>query len=197
VERALALLQGDTFIGHVDQVATVSSEVGGKALKVEATMSLDVSGPDLSAHLESAAAKLDSDIVIVGHSAYTRSKGGNWKTVPRAAVAGSLASLIAALTLVSSPAQLRDLGLETIDGRSLHHLTAASTIPYSTTAGTVGKYDAFDFYVAEDGTPVLFRSAFSAKQGATPISGTTELRYSKIGGPIVIVAPKDAPTPSG
>lgn len=199
VERALKLLQGDTFIGHVDQVATATSDVGGKTVEVRATMSLDVSGPDLSAHVEGGAgtAKIDTDVVIVGRLAYTRSNGGAWKVGPRAAVAGSITSLIAALTLVSKPTDLRDAGLETIDGRSLHHLTAASTIPYSTSSGTVGTYDTFDFYVGDDGTPVLFKSAFTGKQGATTIGGTIDLRYSRIGGPIAITAPTDAPAPSG
>jgi hypothetical protein len=199
VERALAVLHSDTFAGHVDQVQTASTVIAGKDFEIVATMSLDVSGPDLSAHLESGTekVKVDSDIVIVGRSAYTRSKGGRWTTVPRAAVAGSLTSLVAALTIVSTPAQLRDVGLETIDGRSVHHLAAASKIPYSTSSGTTGRYDTFDLFVADDGTPVLFKSEFTGEQGGTPITGTTEVRYSKIGGPISISAPKDGPTPSG
>lgn len=195
-ERVVALLQSDTFVGHVDQVTTGTTVAGSKSNEVKVTLTLDVDGADLSAHLggTSAGQTIDTDIVIVGRTGYVRSNGGAWKTAPRAAVAGSVASLITALTLVTSAAQLKDLGVETVDGRSLHHLTAASTIPYTTSSGTVGQYDTFEFYVEEDGTPVLFKSSFTGTQRGVTISGTTELRYSKIGGPITIVPPADAPS---
>jgi hypothetical protein len=192
----VALLQSDSFVGHVDQVATGTSVAGSKSVHVNVTLSLDVNGADLSAHLSGTSADqtIDSDIVIVGTTAYVRSKGGEWQTAPRAAVASSVTSLITALTLVTSASQLKDLGVESVDGRSLHHLTAASTIPYTTSSGTVGRYDTFEFYVEDDGTPVLFKSSFTGTQGGTTISGTTELRYSRIGGPITIVPPAVAPS---
>lgn len=195
-DRMVALLQSDTFVGHVDQVTTGTSVAESTTDEARLTITLDVNGPDLSGHLggTTAGKTIDTDIVIVGTTAYVRTDRGAWKTAPRAAAASSVVSLITGLTVVSSASQLKDLGIETIDGRSLHHLTAASTIPYTTTSGTVGHYETFEFYVEEDGTPVRFESSFAGTQGTVTISGTTEVRYSKIGGPITIVPPADVPS---
>ena len=51
-----------------------------------------------------------------------------------------------------------------------------------------GTYDSFDIWVEEDGTPVLARGKISVVGAyGMEIKGTSELRFSKFGGPIEIV----------
>ena len=106
-------------------------------------------------------------------------------------------NLVNAMRLTTDPADLRYVGLETVEGRQLHHLTSSRPIPYTPANGGTGQYDVFDVWIEEDGTPVLARTAFSATDAAgNKANGTTEFRYSKFGGPIQIVAPAVAPTAS-
>ena len=83
----------------------------------------------------------------------------------------------------------RYVGLETIDGQGLHHLTALpGRVPY-----TSGTFDALDLYVLADGTPVLMQGVFTNKAPGVTVVGKTAVKYSDFGGPITIEAPSPAP----
>lgn len=195
-EAVVAALAREPMITHLEQTATAMRAGGTAKDAVVATLSGDVSGDDMSLHLTTSVAGRSSeqDIVVVGDSAYSRKDGGAWQKGPRASIAASIDNLIKAMRLTDNPADLRYIGVETVDGRPLHHATASRTIPYTPASGGTGQYDVFDIWFERDGTPVLARTAFSATDPAgTKATGTTEFRYSRFGGPIQIVAPSVAP----
>jgi hypothetical protein len=137
----------------------------------------------------------DQDFVVVGDSAYERSAGGAWTKAPRSAVTTTIDNAIKTIRLTSDPAELAHVGLETVDGRQLHHLTGTAKILSNPASGGVGQFDAFDVWVEEDGTPVLAKTSFSASDATgSKITGSTEFHYSKFGGPIPIAAPSVAPS---
>ncbi len=188
-EAAVAKLQAEPLIAHVDQVATVAA--GGQEVTV--TSASDFSGPDFHVVLTVTAGSEsnEQEIVVVGGQAWARDGAeGELTSVPVAALETTVAGLYDAIRLVDDPEALRFVGVETIDGQELQHLTANGTIPYVPASGGTGQYDAFDLYVLEDGTPVLARTEFSATNPlGLDASGTTDFEFSNWGGPITIEPP--------
>lgn len=181
------------LITHLEQTAKAKQ---GNGMTADVTLSADISGDDMSLRLSTSFAGKTTrqDVVVVGDWAYTRTDGGAWSRSPRAISAAALDGVIKAIRLTDDPADLKYVGIETIDGRHLDHLTASRTIPYAPSSGSTGRFDAFDIWAEADGTPVLARTAFSATSNAVKITGTTESHYSKFGGPIEIAAPSVAPS---
>jgi hypothetical protein len=104
----------------------------------------------------------------------------------------NIQDVIRTLPPIRNPAQLRYVGVETIDKVKLHRLTAVRPFTYVVSLGQEGTFDTLDIWVDEDGTPVLARGKVSAiGPYGVEIKGTNELRFSKFGGPIAIAAPKD------
>ena len=111
--------------------------------------------------------------------------------MPRDVAEAEVAGLVQNMRLVTDPLDLRYVGAEEVDGRELHHLTASRAIPYAPGAGGSGNYDVFDIWIEEDGTPVLAKTAFSARDPTgVEVTGTTNFEFSNVGGPIEIVAPE-------
>jgi hypothetical protein len=193
VVALVTALRSEPLITHLEQAAKAKQADGPT---VEVGISADISGDDMALHLTTTFSGKTSkqDVVVVGDWAYIRADGGPWKQTPKAVAQASLDSAIQAIRLTDDPADLKYVGVETVDGRQLHHATASRTIPYVPANGGTGQYDKFDVWFEEDGTPVLAKTAFSATANSIKVSGTTEFRYSKFGGPIVIAAPSVAPS---
>ncbi len=188
-EALVAALAADPLVMHLEQVATATTPLGD----VEATLSGDFSGDDLdiTMHIASGTTAVDMGMVVAGETAYVRQGEGKWASVPKTAAEAELAGLVQNMRLVTDPRDLLYVGVEEVDGRGLHHLTASRTIPYAPASGGSGQYDVFDIWVEEDGTPVLAKTAFSATDpNGVDVSGTTDFEFSNVGGPIEIVAPE-------
>jgi hypothetical protein len=191
-EAVVAALAADPLVMHLEQVATATTTLGD----VEAMLSGDFSGNDLdiTMHIAAGADEVDMKMVVLGDAAYVQQGDADWVSVPKNAAEAELAGLVQNMRLVTDPLDLLYVGVEAIDGRDLHHLTASRTIPYAPAAGGTGQYDVFDIWVEEDGTPVLAKTAFSAADpNGVAVSGTTNFEFSNVGGPIEIKAPEDAP----
>ena len=190
-EALVTQLSSDMLVTHLEQTASFST-TGTTATDGVATMTADLSGDDLSLHLTLEAdgvTALDQEMVVVGDTVYVREPGGEWQSAPATAVGPSIAEIFKAIRFVDDPSVLQYIGLEQVDGRTLHHLTGTE-IPYQPAAGGTGEYDAFDIWVEEDGTPVSVASTFSARDGAgNEVTGSTDLDFSNWGGSITIEAP--------
>ena len=154
---------------------------------------MDLSGRDHDMHMVSktpAGKTVKTDLVVVGMTVYTRLDKGKWMKSSRVDYERSRTDVARAYQLVRNPAYLRYVGLETVDKQKLHHITAIRDLPYISMTGMAGTYTLLDIWVEEDGTPVLIKGTFSTVVDyGIEITGTSEMRISKFGGPIKIVAP--------
>lgn len=189
----IAAFAAEPLILHVVQTVKTTAALDAQSKKIDSTLTMDLSDRDVSMHLETTSEKKTTklDMVVVGMAVYARIGSDHWTQGSRSNFEQSLADIPRALQPIKNPASLSYVGVETIDKRKLVHLTAAKTFPYISADGQRGTYDAFDIWVEEDGTPVLARGKISMVGAyGTEIKGTSELRFSKFGGPIEIVAPK-------
>lgn len=188
-EAAVAKLQSDPLITHVNQVATVSA--AGQDASVEA--SIDLSGDDshVVMNITSGGRSSVQEVVIIGDDAWVRTAATDpFTKVSTSALGATVEQLYKAVRLVDDPQSLRFVGTETIGGMELQHLTAVGTIPYAPASGGTGTYDAFDLWVLEDGTPVIARTEFSATDASgLDASGATDFEFTNFGGPITIEPP--------
>jgi hypothetical protein len=192
-EALVAAFAGDQLAMHLDETVKLKGLYELDGASVNATMALDISGRDMKAHMvtKSAGKTTKMDLVLVGKTVYARVGGGAWKKVRRADFEQDITDIVRSLQLIRNPAYLDYVGLETIEKHKLHHLKANRKFPYLN-SGVSGTYDKFDVWVKEDGTPVLVKAKISAVGAyGFEVGGTTEMRFSKFGGPIKIVAPKN------
>jgi hypothetical protein len=161
------------------------------------TTTWDVSGTDVAfvqAHQQGDQVT-ESARINLGGTTFGREAGGGWTSSPRTMVTPLTGRTILMLSGTDNPAKLEDLGVETVDGRALHHLRV--TAPVSWQIGNdITSFGSFDAWVTDDGTPVLAR-AVNPPEGDWPGS-QLEIRISNVGGPVVIRAPDGVPavTPS-
>jgi len=190
----IAAFAADPLVLHVVQTVKATASLDAQSKKIDATMTLDLSDRDLSMHLETTAAKKTTklDMVVVGRAVYARIGKDHWTQGSRSNFEQSIADIATALQPIKNPTYLGYVGVETIDKRKLVHLTAVKAFPYISADGQRGTYDSFDMWIEEDGTPVLAKGKISVIGAyGMEIKGTSELSFSKFGGPIEIVAPKD------
>jgi hypothetical protein len=189
----------DPFVARIDQLAEVTTTVGGAEISVSAGMRADLSGDDMSFVLDIDAAGVQSsqEVRVVGDTAWVKDTDGSWTAVPRDVLGDSLEGLIANIRIVHDPDDLRYVGVETKDGRELHHLTSAGPIPYAPSTGGTGQYDTLDIWTEADGTPVRVEGTITATD-ANGVTGTgsTEFDFSMFGGPIDIQPPPTEPAAS-
>ena len=197
-EAVVAALRADPFVGHFEESIISSSITGGRRLTLTATTVGDVSGRDASIVSSSTGNGLPTEqrYVSVGDVAWFRSKGdAGWTVATRASVAGSIDPRLAAVRAVEDAGLLADLGVETLDGQTVHHFTALSGVPFELPDGVQGNYATFDVWATATGVPVRVKATFVQTNGSnSSLSGNVDIRYSRIGGPITIVPPAGAPT---
>jgi hypothetical protein len=198
VRAVVARLQADPFVAHVEQIAdAITTETGEddkivERPNVQLTASYDFSGDDMRASMTVATTGVSkrSEMAAVGDTYWARDDENDWVAIPRSAeVQRGLDEMYQTVRITDDPSALRYVGLETLDGEQLHHLSALpGRVPYAS-----GTFDALDLYVRADGTPVLFNGKFTTKAPGVVVVGTTAVAYSGFGGPILIEPP--VPTP--
>jgi hypothetical protein len=188
-EAAVTKLQSDPLIAHVEQVGTASA--AGQEISFESSSDFDGADFHVVLAISAGAQSTEQEIILIGDEAWARAGAtGAMTSVSTVQLAATVEGLYKAVRLVDDPQVLKFVGVETIDGQELQHLTAVGTIPYAPAGGGTGKYDVFDLWVMEDGTPVIARTEFSATDATgLDASGTTDFTFSEWGGPITIEPP--------
>ena len=196
-EAFVAALHANPFVAHFEESVLSSSLTNGKRLTLTAQAVGDVSGHDVTIESSTTGGgpATDQRFVSVGDVAWFRSKGDlGWTAAPRSSVAASIDELLATVQVIDDPKLLADLGVETLDGQSVHHLTAESGVPFQLPNGIQGDYATFDAWATDTGVPVLIKATFIQTSGINSVTGGVDIRYSKVGGPITIRPPAGAPT---
>jgi hypothetical protein len=193
---AIAKLHADRLVVDVELVETGYVTGGGQTIRVVTTMSGSVSGRDVAVESSSMAAGRRSNhkVRIVGSRAY-ETVDGVWVRRKPASVRDQVDALYRAIRLVDHATQLRSVGKERIGRRDVVHLTGVAPIPYEPVPfGTAARFDTFDLWVREDGTPYRFEGTFSSiGPGLDRYRGTTTIQFLRYDGVIKIKAPKRRP----
>jgi hypothetical protein len=196
-EALIKVLHATPFQTHFDEAILASSLTGATRITLTANASGDVSGQDVAVHTTGTGngPPTDEQIVTIGNVAWTKAAGATaWDVNPRSAVSSSVDGLLNAIRLIDDPNQIADLGVETVDGQSLHHLTGIGAVAYNSIDGVAGDYDTFDVWTSAAGVPVKMHATFSDSTNGNQITGSIDIAYSKVGDPITITAPAGAPT---
>jgi len=201
---AFVRILGDpTLHASVVQQATATTDQGGEPLSFRTSLSGDLALPDvdLEVVVEAEGEATRFRVVVVGDRSFV-DLGEGWAEAPPGSVDTS--ELTGALVVVSDPDDLEYLGPVDVDGRTLQHLAAIRPLPYAPSgfeagASGTGTIPDLDAYVEADGTPVRISFSFTAEQladdGSTASTlGTSEIRFSDVGGDQVIAPPSLGPT---
>ena len=156
-----------------------------------ATFTVDVSDGDMNLHMTDKTNGKTSkvDLIAVGTSVYARERQCKWRKQPRSDCEPDTVGRRQGPPVRSGIRRTSPTSASRPSTSSkLVHLTAPKTFPYISADGQRGTYDSFDIWVEEDGTPVLAKGKISMVGAyGMEIKGTSELRFSKFGGPIEIV----------
>lgn len=178
------------LVFHAEMIETVTPTPGVSDERYVTTW--DVSGTDLAfvqAHWQGDQAT-ESWRILLGGTAFSRDGGGEWTSSARGLIAPLTARTVLMLSGTDDPAKLRDAGTEMVDGRMLHHLLAADPLTWQI-GNDITTLHEFEAWVEDDGTPVMAR--FANPPEANWAGSTCEMRFSEVGGPIVIKPPLGIP----
>jgi hypothetical protein len=198
----VAILADPALQAGIVQQATATSESGGDVIELRVTMVGELALPDVALEIaiETEGESTRFALVVVDDQSFV-DLGEGWLEAPAGSV--DTTELTDALVVVSDPDDLEYAGSQVVDGQTLHHLVAVRPLPYSPgglpgTGDEMGTIDDLDAYVGADGTPVRIELSFTAGSTdgavATTVFGTTQIRFSDVGGGQVIVPPSLAPT---
>jgi len=196
----VAILADPALQAGIVQQATATSESGEDVIELRVTMVGELALPDVALEIgiETEGESTRFALVVVGDRSFV-DLGEGWLEAPPGSV--DTTELTDALVVVDDPDDLEYAGTQVVDGRTLYHLVAVRPLPYSPggvpgTGDEVGTIDDLDAYVEADGTPVSIELSFTAGStaAATTVIGTTQIRFSDVGGGQVIVPPSLAPT---
>jgi len=181
VESANMPFTGTALIGEVE--AALSGTLGLSGTDTRSTFVFDVDG-----------AKQTQESIRIGTQRWARDGEGPWVLDPEPAdPAKTTSAYLLGLT------SLEDKGVETKDGRELHHLVPPASnqltpevfgLPPSVTDAEITT----DFWAEDDGTPAIWTLVASWTQGdpGTPMSTTMDIDLSGLGAAVTIAPPADA-----
>ena len=173
---------------------TGSLVVGGVTSPVSGTYDLD--GSDYARALKiGAGSKVAAQALkVASNTAYSATGDGPWFEAPFPAAGTDLGSFLRSIKAVE------DKGVETKNGRQLHHLVATDvSLPPAvlglTDPSITGTTGTVDFWVSDDGKPqvVAVSDAWTQKSGKDPAAAATmavEFALSNVGGSVGVTAPE-------
>jgi hypothetical protein len=192
-KRFLAILTGPTFTAN----ATITGEVtiGSARFAVSGTSAIRGADNRQAITIAIPGAPQTTESLTTDGVSYAK-RQGHWFVKPAAPTGSTTGPDLA--SAMRSVLDVVDTGVESKGGRALHHLKPrnAASIPISAIRATDPTGDgalAFDFYVEDDGTPVLMdiQAAWTQTNGTArePVSMTIEYAFSNVGGRVVIDPP--------
>jgi hypothetical protein len=198
-EAAVARLQGDPFIGHVEQdwegtvVDAPDEPPWPPGTIIKSHMVADLDGDDMHVMTTEPASgdgTMNLEFWGVGDDAWVQQSGSQLVPMNHSDAALRVDGVFRAIRVTDDPRLLSYTRPETIDGRVVHHLTAAP--------GAIGPFDALDLYVQADGTPVRLTGTVSGEwDGGYAWTGTVTTVYSSFGGPVTIEPPTESAASPG
>lgn len=191
----LAIVKGPDFAARIDLDGTFQ-------MGVNAVMTGSIEGgPDGSRQtmtVSFGSTKTTTESVRVGEKGWSRTLPGPWLAVPTG-TNSSFSKWLAGLSM------LEDLGLETKDGVSLHHLrpVGGSKLPPEALGFDPKQFSnadiSIEIYAKDDGTPALFvmSGSWVQKVNNVDINVTLaiDMTISQVGQTVTVTAPTDVWTP--
>jgi hypothetical protein len=184
-----------TLVGRSDRTFHVETRtdvtVGDKTVTVTSALDHAAAAYAGTIDITSAIRSKHEDVVTIPPSTYVRETDGPWRSGD---APGRSLDPFAGLTAATAVA---DLGVETVEGRSLHHLRIA-LLPVDTTfgpevKGVVYASTVFEVWVDDTGAPVsgTFVLEGAAQVSDVPVHLTIRatFAFSRVGAPIEITAP--------
>jgi hypothetical protein len=192
IRGLVAAFATDPLVLHAVMSENLVIHEGKDSATLDQSMTLDLSGRDMNAHLTSKQKGKTTtvDLVLVGTSAYVRDGKDPFKKSTRATYTENYMDIVRSLRLVLHASYLSYLGPDAIDGVKLQHLTATRDVPYFTGTGDAATIQKLDIWVDESGTPSVAKAKFSMIGAyGREVEGTMEMRFTQFDGPITILAP--------
>jgi hypothetical protein len=193
IRGAVAAFASNPLVLHAVVSEHLVVHEGSDSATLDKSMTLDLSGRDMRAHLTSKSKGKSTtlDLVVVGMSAYVRDGKDPFKKSARATYTEDYMDIVQSLRLVRHASYLSYKGPDTVDGLNLQHLTGSRDVPYFTDTGDAATIKKLDIWVDQSGTPVLAKAKFLIIGAyGREFEGTKEMRFTEFDGPITIVAPK-------
>ena len=182
---------------EVHATAATATDSGISTFDGTQTGVIDDQDFDLQIDATSAGVVSHAHVVALGDTVYVKSNDGAWAVSDRVNVAGIEAALREVRRTLNA-GDLADVGAETLDGQTVHHLTMTAPGAIHDARNPLIVYDAYELWVLPDGSPVRRKEATHVSQGSLTSTYTSETRYRAFGEPVRIVAPKvlRSPRPS-
>ena len=197
MELAVARMAKDPFVTRIEQTNSQSMTADTGSAEMSGITRGQISGKDLDLTItaRSGATDLSSHLILVGDAMYASQGGGPWQVGTRAQGGQVIDQILIIMRWMPPAEQLADLGEETLDGTTVHHLTETQLVMYEDFAGGENTFETFDLWVLPDGTPVLRKATVKGVMGTLVSHGVTETRFSGFGLPFEIRPPKLPPSP--
>ncbi len=180
-----ATITGDMTIGPLGGDITGSGTYNGQDSNMKLTINVGTF-------------KQETETTKIGTSTWSRKSPGPWLEVPAKAAGARDTSLGGILRSIVT---VNDVGVESRDGRQLHHLQSAEGNELAAAAFGLDESAAkdaeftLDFYATDDGTPAIMAidGSWTQVNGATGVPATMsfDLVLDNVGEPQVIDPPED------
>ena len=133
-------------------------------------------------------------VVAIGETVYVKVNEAAWHVSDRANAVAGIEAGLREIRRTLNAGDLADLGAETLDGQTVHHLTMTAPGAIHDPRNPLIVFDAYDLWVLTDGSPVRRSEVMRVTQDSLRSTYTSETRYSGFGEPITLVPPTDMPS---
>jgi hypothetical protein len=186
------------FRTRLEVRATTVTATDSGTTTVDGTQTGVINDQDFDLQIDATSAGIVSQahVVAIGDTLYVKVNEASWQVSDRANAVAGIEAALREIRRTLNAGDLADLGAETLDGQTVHHLTITAPGAIHDPRNPLIVYDAYELWVLTDGSPVRRREAMHVSQGSLTSTYTSEVLYTGFGEPITIVAPKVPRSPS-